>query len=147
MTDKDTTALQAEQAAHTFPLPFGCAQAIASASGYGTDQALMELLGALSGGIGGCGLTCGAFIGGAMILQSNLRRYGLSQQQCNGLIDELRLEFELADGTTVCHELTGMRFGDAAVINSCRARIARTIKQMRSISERYDTPPATATGE
>lgn len=130
-------ALRAAQAAETFPLPLGCAQAIAAAHGHGGNDTLMEMLPALSGGVGGCGLTCGAFVGGAMVLNRELLLLGLSQAQCYGLIDELRLRFELADGTTSCHELTGLRFGDEEVITSCRARVARTVEQVGEIVGRH----------
>lgn len=126
-------SLRAAQAANAFPIPFGCAQAIAAVYGHGSNEQLMTMLGALSGGVGGCGLTCGAFTGGAMMLVSELQRLGYSQAQCAGMIDELRLRFELVDGTTNCQELTGMNFADDAVICACRGRIERVVGQVNEI--------------
>jgi hypothetical protein len=134
-------ALRAAAAAQTFPQPHGCAQAIAAAYGHQTDTTIMGMLGALSGGVGGCGLTCGAFTGGALVLNGELLRLGMSQGQCYGPIDELRLCFELADGTTSCQELTGLRFDEEEVVAACRARVARTIEQVGEIIARASAEP------
>ncbi len=132
-TQHTSIGLRAAQAANAFPMPFGCAQAIAAVYGYGSNQQMMLMLGALSGGVGGCGLTCGAFVGGAMVLVSELQRVGYSQAQCTGMIDELRLRFELVDSTTNCHELTSMNFTDDAVICACRGRIERVVGHVNEI--------------
>lgn len=134
--ETEVISLRARAVAEQFPLPLGCAQAVATAYGHGESATLMGMLGGLSGGIGGCGLTCGAFVGGAMVLHNELLHLGLSQGQCCGLIDELRLCFELADGTTSCQELTGLRFADEDVVSACRGRVARTVAQIDEIIAR-----------
>lgn len=85
-----------------------CSRSVALAfpdyAGSLTSECLGRLVDALGGGVGGCGLTCGAVTGMA-VADGMARPVGLSKAQIYKRTAVMVDEFEARNGSTVCRDL------------------------------------------
>ena len=132
-----------EDAASCLKEGFSCSQAVFPA--YGTESGLdreiaLRVSGALGGGMGRMGETCGAVTGAFMVVGL---KYGKTKAEDNqtrekaySLVREFVAEFESHNGSAICRELVGGDISTPEGMKTARNVCPKLVRDTAEIIER-----------